>query len=197
MATMSFVESLKPRRISSFIATLALFIVLFVIDVDGFQLQYSDLHDVNGYFGHSDEYSSMAFKDDFKSAANSVSHRKLLQQGDTAKEVEQPNRIWGDRSCSSDIVIIQGPTTPMPNGIPVYAVEITNACIAPGCSASAIHLHCGWFSSARLINPHIFKRLQFDDCLVNDGNPLRSGQSIAFKYANTFPYQLSIASANC
>lgn len=43
MATMSFVESLKPRRISSFIATLALFIVLFVIDVDGFQLQYSGL----------------------------------------------------------------------------------------------------------------------------------------------------------
>lgn len=113
----------------------------------------------------------------------------------TGNEVET-NRIWGDKCSKSDIVINQGPTAPLPSGIPTYTVEIMNVCVS-GCDISGIHLSCGWFSSARLINPRIFKRLHFDDCLVNDGKPLINGHTISFQYANTFRYPLSVSSVVC
>ncbi|XP_059306789.1 TPD1 protein homolog 1-like isoform X2 [Lycium ferocissimum] len=119
-------------------------------------------------------------------------HRKLLNQGN---EVET-NRIWGDKCSKSDIVINQGPTAPLPSGIPTYTVEIMNVCVS-GCDISGIHLKCGWFSSARLINPRIFKRLRFDDCLVNNGKPLINGHTISFQYANTFRYPLTVSSVVC
>lgn len=113
-----------------------------------------------------------------------------------AEVVVQPNRIWGDKCSNSDIVINQGPTAPLPSGIPTYTVEIMNVCTT-GCDISGIHLSCGWFSSARLINPRLFKRLRFNDCLVNEGKPLLNGHTISFQYANTFAYPLSISSVIC
>ncbi|GJW34369.1 tapetum determinant 1-like protein, partial [Tanacetum coccineum] len=105
--------------------------------------------------------------------------------GAAAAEVAklQPNRIWGNTCSTSDIVIIQGPSTPLPSGIPTYVVEIMNVCTT-GCNISGIHLSCGWFSSARLINPRLFKRLRYDDCVVNEGKPLVNGRTISFQYAN-------------
>eukprot|EP00261_Vitis_vinifera_P037745 XP_019078988.1 PREDICTED: uncharacterized protein LOC109123509 [Vitis vinifera] len=75
-------------------------------------------------------------------------------------------------------------------------VEITNAC-ARGYSISNLRLKCGMFASAVLPNPKIFKRQDVDDCLVNGGSPLAAGSTISFKYANTFQYPLSLASATC
>ncbi|GFZ17345.1 tapetum determinant protein [Actinidia rufa] len=124
----------------------------------------------------------------------SAPHRKLL--GSAAEDDVEPNRIWGDKCSKSDIVITQGPTSPLPNGIPTYTVEIMNACVS-GCNISGVHLSCGWFSSARLINPRIFKRLRFNDCLVNDGKRLVNGRTISFQYANTFRYPLSVSSVVC
>ncbi|XP_057731130.1 TPD1 protein homolog 1-like [Arachis stenosperma] len=129
-------------------------------------------------------------------------HRKLLNHrssnvAGTGTGVVEPNRIWGDNKCSkSDIVISQGPTAPLPSGIPTYTVEIMNMCVS-GCDISRIHLTCGWFSSARLINPKVFKRLRYNDCLVNDGRPLLNGATISFQYANTFLYPLSVSSVSC
>ncbi|PWA90404.1 hypothetical protein CTI12_AA100960 [Artemisia annua] len=129
-------------------------------------------------------------------------HRKLLiyYEPAAAPAVEvakvQPNRIWGDKCSKADIVINQGPTAPLPSGIPTYTVEIMNACTT-GCDISGIHLTCGWFSSARLINPRLFKRLRYNDCLVNEGKPLINGRTISFQYANTFPYPLTISSVIC
>ncbi|GMH01129.1 hypothetical protein Nepgr_002968 [Nepenthes gracilis] len=115
-----------------------------------------------------------------------------------AKQLVEPTRIWGDtKRCSDgDLVVTQGPTSPLPSGIPTYTVEINNACVT-GCNILHIHLRCGWFSSARLINPRIFRRLHFNDCLVNNGRPLESGASISFQYANTFSYPLSVSSMHC
>ncbi|KAL2347070.1 hypothetical protein Fmac_001070 [Flemingia macrophylla] len=121
------------------------------------------------------------------------SHRKLSAHGPARVE---PNRIWGEKCSKSDIVISQGPTAPLPSGIPTYTVEIMNMCVS-GCDISAIHLRCGWFSSARLINPKLFKRLRYNDCLVNDGKPLINGATISFQYANTFLYPLSVSSVAC
>ena len=110
--------------------------------------------------------------------------------------MEKPDRNWGEKCVNSDIVISQSPTPPLPNGIPTYTVEILNSCYT-GCNISDIHLNCGWFSSVNLINPKIFKRLSYDDCLVNNGEPLVIGETILFEYANTFLYPLSVSSVLC
>ncbi|XP_010259264.1 PREDICTED: protein TAPETUM DETERMINANT 1-like [Nelumbo nucifera] len=92
-------------------------------------------------------------------------------------------------SCTNrDISISQSRDST--SGIPQYIVQIVNTCVS-GCFPSNVHLHCGWFASARIVNPRIFKRLSYDDCLVNAGKPLRSGQIIRFTYSNSFMYPLS------
>ncbi|EHA8589402.1 TPD1 protein, partial [Cocos nucifera] len=103
----------------------------------------------------------------------------------------------GVESCSKDdVVVYQGATAPLPNGIPTYTVQVLNVC-STGCAVADIHVSCGWFSSARLINPRVFRRLGYDDCLVNDGAVLRPGQSLSFQYANTYPYPLYVSSVSC
>ncbi|KAJ9689960.1 hypothetical protein PVL29_012564 [Vitis rotundifolia] len=122
---------------------------------------------------------------------NACSHQSI----NDGNEGGAMNRIGG--TCSKDnIVIFQGPTTPLPSGIPTYTVQILNVCVA-GCSISNIHVRCGWFSSARLINPRLFKRIFFDDCLVNNGDALGPGESLSFQYANSFRYPLSVLSVSC
>ncbi|CAE5959058.1 unnamed protein product [Arabidopsis arenosa] len=105
------------------------------------------------------------------------------------------NRIGQD--CSKDdIVLFQGSTNPLPSGVPSYTVEIFNSCVSD-CNIAEIHVSCGWFSSVRLVNPRVFRRLDYDDCLVNDGQPLGPGQTLSFQYANSFSYPLSVASVSC
>ncbi|XP_040985814.1 protein TAPETUM DETERMINANT 1-like [Juglans microcarpa x Juglans regia] len=129
---------------------------------------------------------------DGNNATLTVPHRKLLLHRGMVK----PNRIRGEKCSRSDIVVNQGPTPPLPSGIPTYTVEIMNVCVS-GCDISSIHLSCGWFSSAHLINPKIFRRLRYNECLVNDGKPLANGRTLSFQYANTFPYPLSVSSVVC
>lgn len=105
------------------------------------------------------------------------------------------NRI-GTGCSKDDIVIYQGQLPPLPSGIPSYTVQITNMC-ASDCSIADIRLYCGWFSSARLINPRVFRRVRYNDCLVNDGQSLGPGITISFQYANTFRYPLSVSSVAC
>ncbi|XP_038880861.1 TPD1 protein homolog 1-like isoform X2 [Benincasa hispida] len=115
-----------------------------------------------------------------------------LQSSNSGKEM---NRI-GSECSKDDVIIFQGQTTPLPDGIPTYIVQILNSC-ASDCSISNIHMKCGWFSSARLVNPRIFRRVSYDDCLVDNGQALGPGQTLSFQYANTFPYPLSVSSVTC
>ncbi|KAL6548194.1 hypothetical protein OROGR_008615 [Orobanche gracilis] len=106
-------------------------------------------------------------------------HRKLMLKGVCTK--------W-------DISISQS-EYPTP-GIPQFIVQIVNTCRVSSCAPSDIHLHCGWFASERIVNRRTFRRLSFDDCLVNGGYPLKSSQStIRFIYANSFMYPLKLKSA--
>ncbi|KAL8103815.1 hypothetical protein AgCh_028133 [Apium graveolens] len=106
------------------------------------------------------------------------------------------NRIGA--ACSKrSIDVFQGQTAPMPNGIPTYTVEVQNICVSGHCTIANIHLNCGWFSSARLINPTVFRRLSYNDCLVNNGQPLGPGQTITFQYANTYAYPMAVSSVAC
>ncbi|KAK7348356.1 hypothetical protein VNO80_22909 [Phaseolus coccineus] len=120
-----------------------------------------------------------------------ITSRKLLQSADDGGL----NHI-GMVCSKDDIVIYQGEVPPLPTGIPSYTVQIMNMC-ASDCDIAYIRLHCGWFSSARLINPKVFRRVGYDDCLVNDGKPLVSGKTISFQYSNTFRYPLSVSSVIC
>ncbi|XP_039060050.1 TPD1 protein homolog 1-like [Hibiscus syriacus] len=127
----------------------------------------------------------------FSKESTSAITRKLLQSTDDG----DANRI-GTECTKDDIVIFQGSTAPLPNGIPTYTVQIMNVCVS-GCSISDIHVSCGWFSSVKLINPTVFKRQTYDDCLVNDGEPLGRGEGLSFEYSNTFSYPLAVSSVAC
>ncbi|KAG7951365.1 hypothetical protein I3843_12G003800 [Carya illinoinensis] len=141
--------------------------------------------------------SSLVLLDNENSTMLTALHRKLLlHDGERPAGMEETNRMWGERCSKDDIEVTQGPTGPLPSGIPTYTVEIINVCFT-GCDISGIHLSCGWFSSAHLINPNIFKRLGYDDCLVNDGKPLPYGSILSFQYANTFPYPFSVSTVVC
>ncbi|KAH6793528.1 tapetum determinant protein [Perilla frutescens var. hirtella] len=84
-------------------------------------------------------------------------------------------------------------TGDLSKGIPTYTVEIMNTCVS-SYDTIAIHLSYGWFSSVRLVKPHIFNRLRFNDCIINDGKTLLNGRTLFFQYANTFCYSISISS---
>ncbi|GLJ48613.1 hypothetical protein SUGI_1025750 [Cryptomeria japonica] len=106
-----------------------------------------------------------------------------------------PERI-GQGCAKEDIVVNQSPESTMPNGIPSYSVQIENLC-STGCSIAQIHLTCGWFSSAVEINPKLFKRLKYNYCLVNNGNPIIAGGSVSFVYAQNFKYPMTVSSVKC
>ncbi|KAF1888723.1 hypothetical protein Lal_00036764 [Lupinus albus] len=110
--------------------------------------------------------------------------------------VVESKKILGNTCNKEYIGIYQSPTPPLPNEIPTYTVEILNNCKSSG-KISNIHVSCGSFSSATVINPKVFNRLSYDDCIVNDGKPLQYGGLVSFRYANTFPYPFSVTKLTC
>ncbi|MCO5550318.1 hypothetical protein L7F22_003802 [Adiantum nelumboides] len=99
-----------------------------------------------------------------------------------------------DTCSKGDISIVQGKSSSMPSGIPTFSVEIINMCVV-GCVISNVHIACGWFASAKLVNPKVFRRIKFNDCIVNNGAPIKGGESISFQYSNSFQYPLTMLSA--
>ncbi len=92
-----------------------------------------------------------------------------------------------------DINLVQGQEGTM-DGIPLFGVEITNVCTG-GCPISDVHVACGDFASATLVNPAVFRRLSLNDCLVNNGKPISNGDMIRFEYDNSFMYSMHVRSA--
>ncbi|KAL3812272.1 hypothetical protein ACJIZ3_013540 [Penstemon smallii] len=125
------------------------------------------------HFGNEDKNKTAVSPED-----TYLNHRKLMFHG----------------SCTNRDISISQSIYPS-SGIPQYIVQIVNTCVS-GCAPSKIHLHCGWFASARIVNPTTFKRISFDDCLINGGRPLKNSQIIRFTYANSYMYQLQFKSAN-
>ncbi|XP_049935663.1 TPD1 protein homolog 1-like isoform X2 [Nymphaea colorata] len=96
---------------------------------------------------------------------------------------------------TSDIGLAQSAAGTLPNGIPTFLVEIFNTCES-SCGISDVHVSCGAFASVKLVNPRVFQRVAVDDCLVNDGQPIRSGQAFSFVYANSFMYPMKVSRAD-
>ncbi|XP_076881454.1 TPD1 protein homolog 1-like [Bidens hawaiensis] len=132
------------------------------------------------------------------SSSNEYLHGRDYNTDTTHQEPSHTARklLFQESSCTSKDLSISQNLLPI-HGIPVYTVEIVNTCESQysRCAPSDIHLHCGQFASARLVNPRLFKRLSYDDCLVNNGQKLRTGQVISFSYSNTFKYPISFKHA--
>ncbi|KAJ7554742.1 hypothetical protein O6H91_05G007400 [Diphasiastrum complanatum] len=128
----------------------------------------------------------------------------ISRSNETSEGVQNPvlrvgarftsRKLLADTCSNRDISITQGRDSSS-SGIPQFVVQIVNTCRASSCAPSDIHVFCGWFASAPLVNPKAFKRLAYNDCLVNDGNTLRPGEIIRFHYANSFMYPLMFKSA--
>ncbi|GLJ48873.1 hypothetical protein SUGI_1030710 [Cryptomeria japonica] len=106
------------------------------------------------------------------------------------------NAVSGQVCDKHSISAVQGPGSPLSNVTPTWSVHIVNAC-STGCSIAKIHLSCGWFSSGVTINPRLFKRLAYNDCLVKNGDPIKAGGSISFVYAQTYKYPMEVSSVTC
>ncbi|MCL7045043.1 hypothetical protein MKW94_009761 [Papaver nudicaule] len=124
---------------------------------------------------------------------SSSSHQAL---NDSILLLHSRNRkLLSNEHCTSKDISISQSKDSSSTGIPQYIVQIVNTCMSSACVPKHIHVHCGWFASAKIVNPNIFKRLSHDDCLVNNGRPLLNSQVVRFTYSNSFMYPISFMSA--
>ena len=105
-------------------------------------------------------------------------------------------RSTAPNECSLDAVVVsQAEAAGRPGGVPCYSVTITNTCLS--CTVRDLHVSCGEFGSARLVDPSDFRRLAVGDCIVRGGGALGAGETISFDYSNQFQFNLHVASASC
>ena len=71
-------------------------------------------------------------------------------------------------------------------GKPEWNVVVTNNC---NCTQSQIKLLCQGFHTTEIVSPSILA-LQWDSCLLINGNPLKGFASVSFSYAWDVPYSL-------
>ncbi|XP_051230577.1 TPD1 protein homolog 1B [Lolium perenne] len=103
--------------------------------------------------------------------------------------------VYGCSRPEELVTVSQNSDPILHTGVPAYTVQITNTCI--DCAVCDVHLSCGDFANTELVDPATFRRLGFDDCLVKDGGPVGPGELISFQYANSFIYEMKVASAAC
>uniref|UniRef100_A0A0D9WEE4 TPD1 protein homolog 1-like n=1 Tax=Leersia perrieri TaxID=77586 RepID=A0A0D9WEE4_9ORYZ len=116
--------------------------------------------------------------------------RRLLSENDKEPTIIDPN------TCSMEqVAVYQSPVRPLPSGIPSYEAQIINRCGT--CTLYNVHLACGDFASTELIDPNIFRRVERNDCIVNNGGPFGPGEAVVFQYSNTFSYPLRVSSVDC
>jgi hypothetical protein len=84
--------------------------------------------------------------------------------------------------------------------IPSFEVSIANTCVERGCSIRSIVAFCGQFTSATFIDPKVFRRDGAGPyCIVNNLDPMASGQMLTFHYDSELmePIRLSSAQPTC
>ncbi|CAL5097193.1 unnamed protein product [Urochloa decumbens] len=124
--------------------------------------------------------------------------RKLLNLTGAAATttVTEKQKAAAPSECSqSAVVVSQAEAGLLPGGLPSYSVTITNTCLS--CAVRDVHVSCGEFGSAELVDPGDFRRVAAGDCLVRGGGAMRPGETISFEYANMFQYDLDVASVAC
>ncbi|CAM6084662.1 unnamed protein product [Calypogeia fissa] len=122
-------------------------------------------------------------------AANDSDLTLLPSANSTLNAVE---KLGCECSYRSDLESTQG-SFYLPDGLPIFRVTVINTCL--DCSYSDIQIGCGDFTSGKLVNPAIFRRITDGDCLLNNGNPLAPQDAIEFEYISTFPYPMAVLRA--
>ncbi|KAJ6747535.1 PROTEIN TAPETUM DETERMINANT 1-LIKE-RELATED [Salix koriyanagi] len=118
----------------------------------------------------------------------------LVHPGQNQKPQHEVLGEIAETQCSTGVIgIEQGQEGTFPGGTPMFRVEIVNEC-PTGCT---IHLSCASFRSEKVINPKVFRRIAPDDCLLNDGQPLPSGEIITFEYAAATQFPFTIKNIVC
>ncbi|KAF8666902.1 hypothetical protein HU200_053430 [Digitaria exilis] len=148
-----------------------------------------------GCDGASDPPSSSTVKHE---KIAEVHVRKLLNLG---KQLIEPAAVpavtpVGDRKtaaspveCSEEFVAVcQAEASRWLGGMPSYSVTITN---------TDVHVSCGEFGSAKLVDPTSFRLVTAGDCLVSGGGAMQPGESVSFDYSNMYPYHLDVTSVSC
>ncbi|KAH7302294.1 hypothetical protein KP509_23G064900 [Ceratopteris richardii] len=78
------------------------------------------------------------------------------------------------------IEIKQGHFRSLENEESIFLGGISNFCIQSGCEVSNLRVSCSSFESSLPVDPAKLKKIDDEDCVVNAGNPLKRGESIAF-----------------
>ncbi|XP_039138888.1 TPD1 protein homolog 1A-like [Dioscorea cayenensis subsp. rotundata] len=104
------------------------------------------------------------------------------------------SKAEGERLCIDNVRVFQKSSGFGAGHVPEYTVTISNIGQEP---VSGVHVSCGEFSSASLINPEIFQRLNLGDCLVKDGEVIDMAEVVSFTYTNFPPYELIVSAAHC
>ncbi|KAF9679602.1 hypothetical protein SADUNF_Sadunf06G0031800 [Salix dunnii] len=148
--------------------------------------------------GLEDQVDSHAKLQNFTSkAGETLSHNpysRLVHPGQNQKPQHEVSGEIAETQCSTGVIRIeQGRAGTFPGGTPLFNVEIVNECPS-GCS---IHLNCASFRSEKVINPKVFRRIAPDDCLLNDGQPLPSGEIITFEYAAATQFPFTVKNIVC
>ncbi|KAK3118727.1 hypothetical protein QOZ80_9BG0705620 [Eleusine coracana subsp. coracana] len=123
--------------------------------------------------------------------------RKLLSTSEPSRGTEPYStaRMGPDDCSEEDVAVYQNSANPLPSGIPTYTVQIVNVC--GGCRVSDVHVACGDFASTELVDPGVFQRVGFNDCIVKGGQPMEPSETVSFQYSNSFSYPLNVVSVSC
>ena len=83
--------------------------------------------------------------------------------------------------------------------IPKYTMQMVYEAWSNFATASVfdVHVSCGNFASAKLVNPMVFCEISPSDCLLKNGDKLHPGEVISFEYANILPFRLNITRVRC
>ncbi|CAM6123183.1 unnamed protein product [Calypogeia fissa] len=125
------------------------------------------------------------------------SHQKTVYFGsNNSTNADDGHDGVSDNSCDGahGIELDQDNTTFYLDGLPVYHVTVMNTCL--DCSVQDIHIACEDWASATEVNPLVFKRIAYNDCIVNDGKPISSQGVVFFEYTNSFPYPMHVESSS-
>jgi hypothetical protein len=134
-----------------------------------------------------------------RKTSRGIRSRKFMVEenaNDTTSAIDIKFVAPGAGDCSvRDIGLVQQSEQPS-GGLPLFNVQIQNSCLDPACQISNIHVRCGMFSSGSPLNPHVFRRVNPDDCLVNDGLPLSPSNTISFTYSSIYMIPMTVFSGN-
>ncbi|XP_047330974.1 TPD1 protein homolog 1B-like [Impatiens glandulifera] len=115
----------------------------------------------------------------------------------SGKEKNSSSAIQDWNCCAADIRINQWPSGYTAMNIPKFTVEVVNEAWMATDGVFDVHIFCGEFASATLVNPMVFRRIGFGDCVLRDGGKIGMDEIISFDYSNILPYPLFAVHVRC